>query len=314
MLSILVTFSLLEGGVRLLGYKPPEPVRMRSQPRVSEYDSILGWRLIPGTYELGPFNDIGDMMSITIKRDAGRVTRDHNFETGKDQITFIGGSFIMGHALDNDETMAWKMQEKFPHVDFRNLAVSAYGTYQSLMVLEDEFQKGNRPKCVIYGAFEHHALRNVADGDWLVERKRKIPYVTLKGNDTILRMGLIEMQKLWLSSESAVAFLAEKALNRMLSSQRVQDAQRLSHLLIKEMHDLCLKRQIDFYVAPLQYSPKEMSELLNFLNEHQIQYIDCNILLTKENIIKDDGHPNAEVNKLWADRIAARLQEDGIIE
>ena len=251
-------------------------------------------------------------MSITIKKDTGRATRVNNLNVGEAQISFVGGSFIMGHALDDSETAVWKLQEYFPQYDFRNLAVSAYGGLQSLLVLEKELEKGNRPKCVIYGASQHHELRNVAQGDWLMERRRKIPYVKLKNDSTFERRGLIEMRHLPYTNRLASAALVEKALNRILSYNRVKDARKLSHLIIKEMHRLATEYQIAFYVAPLWYDEQGMQDLTHFLTESKISYIDCNVPLTRDNIIKDDGHPGPSVNDIWAERIAKRLIIDGI--
>lgn len=313
-LYALLVLGLLETGLRLIGYKPFEPVQKVHQPNGNEFDSDLGWVLIPGHYEIGPFNDVGDSMSITIKKDIGRVTRDSSLQVGAEQITLIGGSFMMGHGLDDDETAAWKLQQLFPQLDFRNLAVSGYGTYQSLLVLEDELRKGNRPKCVIYGAFQHHQLRNVAQGDWLMELNREVPYVTLRNDSTFERRGLTVAYNLRFRTRLATAYMAEKALNRMLSFKRVKDAQKLTQLLIKEMHRLCQKYDISFYVATLYYLPDDMKHLRPCLAENNINLIDCHVPLTLENIIKDDGHPGESVNDIWVERIADRLIADGITD
>jgi len=310
--SGLFMFGLMEGTLRLLGYQPFKPIISDVHVKSYRLDSELGWKLVPGSYEVGPFNDIGDMMSITIKKDTGRVTRTSNLGVSEEQVVFIGGSFFMGHALDDDETMAWKIQEHFPHLDFRNLAVSAYGTYQSLLVLENEIKRGQKLKSVIYGAFEHHELRNVAEGNWLMELRRKIPYVTLLNDSTLERHRLRKMYRLRLTTKLATAFLAEKVLNRTLSYSRVKDAKRVSYLLMKEMADLCKRHGITFYVAPLQYSPKAMQDLASYLDEQKIHYIDCNVKLTLDNIIKDDGHPGESVNDAWVERISNRLNQDGI--
>ncbi|MFY0594210.1 hypothetical protein [Roseivirga sp.] len=308
----LLVLGLLELTLRLLGYEPIRPVSRVIPTTNREFDLGLGWKLLPGHYEIGPFNDIGDSMSITIKKDTGRAARMNNLSIGDKKITFIGGSFMMGYALDNDETAVWKLQERFPQFDFRNLAVSAYGGLQSLIVLEKELEKGNKPKCVIYGAFQHHELRNVAQGDWLMKLRRRIPYATLKNDSIFERKGLIKMKHLRYTNKLASAVLAERVLNRILSYNRVKDARKLSHLIIKEMHRLTSEHGIAFYVAPLWYDEQAMEDLTHFLTESNISFIDCNVPLTRDNIIKDDGHPDPSVNDIWVERIAKRLITDGI--
>lgn len=310
----LIILGVLEVGLRLLGYKPFRPVSNINYTNHREFDSSLSWKLLPGHYEVGPFNDVGDSMSITIKKDTGRVTRMNNIGVGEKQVTFIGGSFFMGHALDDDETMAWKIQQRFPPIDFRNLAVSGYGGLQSLMVLERELKKGNKPECVIYGAFQHHELRNVGQGAWLMELRRKVPYATLKSDNRFERKGLIGMRNLRLTKRLALMFQAEKGFNNLLSYQRVKNARKLSHLIIQEMQRLCLEYQVAFYVAPLQYDSKAMKDLTSFMNTNEISYIDCNVPLTLDNIIKDDGHPGESVHKEWAKRIENRLVDNGLLK
>lgn len=310
----LLILGILEVILRSLGYEPLKSNPPGGAENARRLDPELGWVLIPGHYEVGPFNDIRDSMSITIKQDTGRVTRNTNEGVGADQITFLGGSFFMGHALDNNETAIWKLQQDFPHLDLRNLAVSAYGTYQSLLVLENELQMGNKPKCVVYGAIQHHELRNVAEGGWLVSRRIKIPYVTLESDSSFVRMGSTEMKQLYFSRILAMAYLAEKTLNKIRSFPRVRNARQVSFLIMKEMQRLCTVNKIPFYVAPLHYDPQGMQDLTLFLDENEIDYIDCNVPLTVENTIKNDGHPGASVHDTWAKRMAKRLVADGIIE
>lgn len=305
---------MLEVVLRSMGYRPFKPVAPVSQTKSHEFDKDLGWKLIPGDYEIGPFNDIGDSMSITIKKDTGRVTRIDNNGVGDDQITFIGGSYMMGYGLDDNETAVWKLQQRFPHSDFRNLAVSGYGTFQSLLVLEDELKKGNRPKCVIYGAFQHHQLRNVAQGAWLMQLRRKIPYVTLQNDSTFQRNESVGMYNLRLTEKLALASLAERVVNWSRSFKRVKDAQKLTHLIIREMQRLCREYGIVFYVATLHYLPEDMKYLRPFLDESNIRFIDCHVPLTRDNSIKDDGHPDESVNDIWVERIAKRLISDGITD
>ncbi len=310
----LIVLFLLEIALRMLGYNPLQRTLPGGAENGRKFDPDLGWVLVPGHYEVGPFNSIGDSMSITIKQDTGRVTRNSNARIGAGQITFLGGSFIMGHALDNDETAVWKLQDRFPHINFRNLAVSAFGTYQSLLVLEKELERGNQPTCVIYGAIQHHELRNVADGAWLMDMNRKIPFVTLANDSTFSREGLTEMKHLFFTRKSATTYLAEKTINKMLSYPRVRHAREVSFLIIKEMQRLCAANQIAFYVAPLHYDQRSFQELIQFLEANEINYINCNVQLTPENIIKDDGHPGPEVNDIWVDRIANRLAQDHIVQ
>jgi hypothetical protein len=228
----------------------------------------------------------------------------------------------MGQGIDDNQTCVWKLQERFKNLDMRNLGVGAYGTYQSLMVLESEIEKtGKKPKYVIYGMINHHRFRDVAQSEWLEMHyynsgniHPKIPYIELKGKDEVLRKQPINLAEFRFSDKSVAILMVQRAYNKISAIGRERDAEKLSRLVIKEMQRICKKNDIEFYVSVLAYWEDQMEDLKGFFDENSIKHIDCNVRLTAANTIKNDGHPDESVNAIWAERIAERLSIDGLTD
>ena len=81
-----------------------------------------------------------------------------------------------------------------------------------------------------------------------------------------------------------------------------------------EMQARCQALGIPFYVAVLYYPQAEWPGVERFFQEQEIAYIDCNVPLSHENTIRNDGHPVASVNAEWARRMLLRLRQDGVVD
>jgi len=318
-LYTILSVGFIELSLRVLGYTIHTPQALPSEPVYHQTDAQLGWKFIEGKYQV-PVNHYGDIMALTIKPNIGRATKTAKEQDNKDKIILIGGSYTFGRGVNDQQTFAWKLQEKFQNVDIRNLAVGAYGTYQSLMVLENQLKKQNKPKTVIYGYIEHHPLRNVAESKWLEGmhhaakgKKIKTPYVTLGKGMEINRRAPTEMVHLPFSNTLVSAYITQRLFNKALSYNREKDAGKLAQLLILEMQRLCKKHGINFYVALLYRTPQDpFIKSLDFFDHNQIKYIDSHVDLTEKNIIRQDRHPDESVQNIWAERIAERLEQDNV--
>ena len=236
----IVLMLVLELALRLIGYSIPEKIKHRSDQSTHETDPVLGWKLIPGTYTLAPFDPSDDSTQMTIEPEIGRTTRRPEAPYGKPKVLLVGGSFTLGTGLSDHQTFAWKLQERFKDLDFRNLGVGAYGSYQSLLVLESELLKPDIPKRVVYSLIGHHRLRNVAPADWLESIELhshgvhpKTPYITLGHGGEMIREEGISMLKLPLSEYSVLALLTQRALMKVSSLKREREAKELSDLVFK---------------------------------------------------------------------------------
>ncbi len=310
----------LELGLRVVGYNPPKE-RPQSITFYKPHDQ-LGWELKPGSYQF-PMNTWGDTMHLTIDDLGERVTKAIPIPGNSDKILFVGGSFTMGAGLDDQETFAWKIQETFPFLDIRNLGVGGYGTYQSLQVLQQQFNQKSKPQAVIYGFIAHHLYRNVAEPGWLgaiainsgksSNDQINIPYVKLSENKKLIKGSPVKYQRIPFSKTLATSFMIERTLNNISGYSRSRNAHRVLEMLLLEMQDLCNRNQVPFYVNILHSEEPFVSELTAFLDSNEIATIDCNVPLNESNTFRDDGHPNEVVVDEWTRRIHKRLLTDNIV-
>jgi hypothetical protein len=317
---LIVILLVTEVALRLLGYGPME--QPSSQPvTFMEPDGLRGWVHVPGQHEYVLRNNV-DTMHFLIDEHGERITRKNPSEKGKEEILLIGCSFTMGMGLDDDQTFAWKLQQEFPKVSIRNLGVGAYGTYQSLLVLKDQLLETKKPRAVVYGLIDHHLLRNIAEADWLhsldVTRQGtqvdiQLPYVHIGDNNELVRGEPIRLVRIPLARQLALCFMTQRVINNFLGRQRVEQADRVLKLLLIDMQKLCEQDGVSFYVNLLYYREPLRSELISFLDQNNIAYINSHVPLNAQNTFQDDGHPKEEVNEEWAQRIRQRLLEDGII-
>ncbi len=71
--------------------------------------------------------------------------------SGAPKIVIVGGSFVQGWAVSDQDTFAWKLQDRFADYDVLNLGTAGYGTYQSLLLIEDLFAGPPHVSLVICG-------------------------------------------------------------------------------------------------------------------------------------------------------------------
>ncbi|RBP52961.1 hypothetical protein [Arenicella xantha] len=317
-LYAMITFIGLELSLRFLGFQPHMSRKSLEGPIYHQEDLELGWKFAPGQYDV-PVNRWGHSMHASILPEGGRATTSEDRPEGLEKLVFIGGSFTFGSGLNDDQVFTWKLQSRFKNLDIRNLGVGAYGTYQSLIVLEQELKKEDKPKAVIYGYIGAHRFRNVAHPRWLQlvhynSRKvhPKTPYVTLNDLGEYQRQVPIGMTKIPFSEKLVTLSKAETLVNKLLAYRRVQNMSKLTQILVLEMQRLCLENDVKFYLSVFIKSKTDDPITDSFIDENQISYIDSQVPLTHKNTIRGDGHPIEAVHDIWAQRIGDRLIRDNV--
>jgi hypothetical protein len=188
-------------------------------PTFHEYHPELGWQAKEGSYSFPSLEGGGKMVDITILPDSSRLTSDSLVSnTGKPEIVFVGGSFTFGHKISNSDTFAWKLQGALPEFNIVNHGTSAYGTYQSLLKLEELFSTSKKIKFVIYSLMDAHLDRNVATGYWIKvlnsipkNHYMKVPYVSLAPDGALIRHEPESLPRWPLREHLALVRLTENA-------------------------------------------------------------------------------------------------------
>ena len=315
-LGLAAALALAETAARALGHEPWTPItHLDDRPFIAmrEPDPVKGWRNKPGFYEAPAPEPGGQGSRVRILADGSRATSDQP-PAGGSLVALAGGSFIFGQDLSDEETLAWRLQAADLGRRYRNLGVAAYGTYQSLLALEELFASGNAPQSALYGHIDHHTTRNVARSAWVRHLARlsrtaevKLPYCSLSPRGELVRHRPEGYPRWPLRDRLAVVNLFLNAVRDAWHEPRHRQRDRITELILLEMQRLCASEGAQFVVALLQDEPAGPSPLSHFLRENDIRFVDCRERHTPDLRVDGDRHPNGELNRRWADCVAPAL-------
>ncbi len=313
---VCLTVGLAEIVLRAAGYQPWSYLGLDAhEPVMHMPDPTLGWRMKPGIYLVPAYTPGEKDISVSILSDGTRATRPGRRPCDMD-VALIGGSITHGWGVSNEETFAWKVQDRFPGLCVANYGTGGYGTYQSLLMLEELYAEGRDPNVVVYGFIDHHEVRNVAPVDHLyglASFSRRghvnVPYCTLDQGGGLQRHPP-QAYPAWPLRQrlASVAFL-EWAYMRLLTRERASQGRAVTEPLLIEMAELCKRHGSRFLVILLSSPDEARTHYLQFLKRHGIASVDCVRPLTPELLVPGEGHPNASVHETWSGCIAKALGE-----
>ena len=317
LLTVTVTLVLGEALLRLNGHGPWRyETRDIDEPIVHEPDPLLGWRNKAGRYEIPAYDGSGAEIPVTLLPGGTRTTGGVGDGKDRPSLIVVGGSFTQGWGVGDSETYTFKLQHRFPGIEVLNYGTGAYGSYQSLLVLEREIPK-RPPAWVIYGFFLHHEVRNVAPAAWLETLNRfsrrnhvALPFATI-GDDGVLRRHPPESYlELPLREQLALSAFVEKHLMRRRTKGRARNRREVTERLILEMQAVAREHGSEFAVLVLAAPDDARRHYRSFLNEHRVRTLDCVVPFTPETVVPVDGHPNGRMHAIWARCIAAGLGDE----
>ena len=177
--------------LRILGYTPWHYDKSNN-PSIYRFDNELGWISKSGKYSMSVSKSNKDIFEMTIENDSSRKIYGNPSEN---KILFLGGSFTQGWGVNDNETFANYVQKDFKNYQIKNFGQGGYGSVQSYLLLKRLFNKGAKPKLVVYSFIDHHEYRNVARGEWLRlllkysnsghETPPRVPFATVGKNNLI---------------------------------------------------------------------------------------------------------------------------------
>lgn len=283
------------------------------RPAIAEPDGVLGWRAKPGSYSIANFTPGGPPFDVTILPD-GRRTTGPGIPTGRPIVAVMGCSITQGWGLSDRDTYPWRLQARSPGLDVRNFGVVGYGTYQSLLKLEQLFAGPERPALVLYGLIDHHEDRNVATAVYLISMARHLsrghaalPYCSLGTDGALLRYPPTHYPDFPPRKYSALANFLQEGWTKLLAKPRTAQKRGVTERLLIEMDGLCRRNNADFAVIMLLAPEESRSHYRAFCAAQKIAWYDCTYSLTKDRQIPGEGHPNSTLNELWAQRISEQL-------
>jgi hypothetical protein len=313
LLSVVLFLVLAEMLLRVAGFTPWRySTQDAHEPTMHEPDGVLGWRGKAGTYVLPPYAPAQPQIHITTLEDGSRRTGAHEANRDGTLLT-VGGSFTQGWAISDEETYAWKLQDRFPSLKVVNFGTAGYGSLQSLLVLENELPRARAPRIVVYGFIEGHERRNVATARWLrtlsmFSRRAhvSVPYATLDEDTGITRHLPRRYPAFPMREYLATAANLEFALMSVITRKRESERRKVTEQLLLDMHEVCAEYDAPLIVALLHFEAPDVKEhYVDFLRKQRLDFVDCVEPLTPEMKVPGEGHPNGAMNTVWADCIAA---------
>ena len=313
--SLMVMILLSEVVLRDRGHRPFSARLVdRNEPTMFEPHSAYGWRSIVGSYIIPPYTPAGS--EILVSFDApGRRFSGGQYEPNNPSIMLIGGSFTQGAAVSDHQTFAWKIQQQFANTNILNYGTGGYGTYQSLLVLEDELPKAPSTKTVVYGLFDHHEDRNVATANWLASlvslQNRghiNVPFVELTESGELIRHAPQGYLRLPFRESLATVTALERLVMKIRTRGRDTDKSIITEKLILQMRTLADKHDATLIVAILAIEPQNRPRYRKFFEDNNIAYIDVAFPITKDMRVLGEGHPNGAMHSLWAESLAKFLR------
>jgi len=313
-LSVVFSGAIAESLLRLTGHTPWTYSRFDpNKPTMYEPDPVLGWTKKEGEYVFPAYDSSGQDIHMTFIAHGQRLTRAKETVSNK-EFVIVGGSFIEGHAIDDNETYAWILQNQYPSLNVLNYGTGAYGSYQSLLVLEKELPRLTSPITVLYGFIQHHEDRNIASDQWLKKLSRlsrrghaPVPYVTYEEDNGLVRHAHEGYLVLPFRESLATIVLIEKVYMKIKTMNRNSQKRLVTEQILLEMNRITEKYGAKFVMVLLMADQETKSHYMSFCKTHNIRCIDCVYPLTPEMKVVGEGHPNGRMNSLWAECTANAL-------
>lgn len=286
----IITISAIEIGLRINGFKPwTEPgASFKTQPKGGFFqpDSLLGFRGRPGLYHC----QIGDSLSFSITHDSAgfRSTGSRKTSDPLPEIWIFGCSFTHGYGVDDHEAWPYIVQSRLPEYKVRNFGMTAYGTYQSFLLLKKLLKSGCVPNHVVYAYGTFHEQRNTASRFWRKavqgqEAALGLKYAFLR--DGKHRVEALDYEPWPWQDFSALVHLAETWYNHQ-EEKRLQSSKTTADLL-KAMRTMVEDVGANWTLAVVQGNTPTQMERSNIIG------MQADLQNPMYRLSHEDGHPNA---------------------
>lgn len=309
----IVMLLLLEGSLRILGYRPyrTEKFSQQSDPEFwITPDSSLGFALNPGSFEVRVNKDL--VFQTTHNNQGQRQLPQA--APGIYRLGFFGCSFTYGWGVDNNSNYPALLKENFPLIAISNHAVPGYGLVQGYLQLEAMIEGDENIDLAIFGYMPFHDARNAGSNSFrlgilqgyansnpeIVERfgPARFPYAEMnQGQIQIAYLNWNERYHHWpLRKQSALINLVQSS--KEAREEDPESNRKKTLALLEATQALCEANEIEFVVCCLS-SDAESEKAAKEISQLGIEVWQSPIDLTKENwtFHPVDDHPNSEAHE-----------------
>ena len=319
---ILVTcLALAEGAARLAGETPWQPPRLdvRVEPGGSlfEPDPRLGYR-----HRAGRFEVTQGLLRFSLTHDDQGLRATHPERASGSrppELWIFGDSITHGWSVDNEETYAWLLQERFPALEVVNFGVSGYGTLHGWLQFEDALAAGRRAALAVVAYASFHDDRNTFARE---RRKILVPWNRLgplaqprarfdAAGELRIERAEARYAELPLMRRLAVAHLVERGWNR-LEQRRLRGAD-VSFAILERFAERARREGITLVVAGITRDEPTQA-LLERCRAHGVRTVDIAVDLDLPGMrnLPWDPHPSARAHQLYAERLGGYLEREGL--
>lgn len=253
-------------------------------------------------------------------QDGLRISRPELDKKGLRYTAFFGCSYTFGEGINDEETMVYKLNEKYPQEVFDNYGVSGYSTLQNLIVMRDVL-KQNKYDLIVYCATRPQFARNIEKrvvGSLQVNRPYCIAprvkfynngYYKIYDNATLPWLGqdrfltIDWLHRVYLGMTYDLEILSDQ--KRISTEHREKRLEAMSKL-IKLMQEACQKKKVRFLVVSI--SDMQDGALKDVKLDKSIEYINIDHPHSMDLEYKVGGvisnHPNGKVHTYWAEQFS----------
>lgn len=279
-----------------------------------EFDPALGWKSKPGRYSMGPYVKGGEKNTVTVLSGGSRAVYASGGQSDDRPLALVlGGSVTQGWAISDEDTFAWKLQQLLPAYQFRNYGTAGYGTYQSILLMEQAFEESGGAELVVYRFHASHEDRNVAASQYLrilmgysARGHIAMPYALIGEDRKLQERGLIRYPYFPLAESSALVSLIQYKYADHFSKKRLKHSAEVTKRLLLRLNRSADAHGGKLVVAVLIEDPRNY-DYINYMKAVGIEVVDCAQRLTGKYMLPGEGHPNGALNTLWAYCIGSHL-------
>ena len=312
------------------GKAPRNGEALRSLHRA---DPKLGWVLNPGPleYEHRFVDEHGSVQYDVVYSIVGGQRRTSPFTHPGPVIVATGCSFTFGHAVRDEDTWPWLLQDQLPDYHVINTGDMGYGTDQALLAAERQVLSApGKTAAVVLGLGDFQIDRNRAAQGWLVfVSPFGKPLFKMTADGAEYKQQVHFWSPGFIGDHSMlVAHLTNTLANRVYGIASHDGARQLTVALINTFAKKFRSMGVAFAVVVLPYAddqgPQSRADrnfLIDGLRAARIPTLvpdfprlpDGHFDVEKFMVSRKDRHPNRQYNLTLINQLKPFLRSAGII-
>jgi len=316
LISFVFSLILVEFFLRILGFTPWTYIPSKNQ-KMFDFDQNIGWKSKEGVYDIIASEEYKIKKVLTVLNNGNRYSGEGS---GDQQIIIVGGSFTQGWGVNDNETFSYKLQKKLKNFNVKNYGQSGYSGVQSYLLLKELLQESKNPRLVIYAFIDHHEYRNVARGEWLEmllkysktghANSPKVPFATLNKKNELVFHEPSGYLQLPLREQLSFVPIIEKTIMKHTTKKRKKQQKEVARQVFLEMKNISKEFNSKFLMVNLK---SNIIEYESFFKKNNISFVDCNLSLTENYLIKGDYHPNNKAHTIYSKCINDYINKEKLL-